>query len=185
MVDFFRYYYWVYFTTPIKMLIEKVILVDFNNQELGGEEKLVVHQKWLLHRAFSIFIFNSKHELLLQQRAVTKYHSDSLWSNTVCGHPRPGESTQEAASRRLHEEMEIECDLKEMGSFMYKAELENGLSEHEYDTVFIGIYDDEYRANPAEIMNTHWISSEELQTDMASHPEKYSVWLGLALELIT
>jgi len=120
---------------------ELVVLVDENDNEIGVEEKINAHRKGLLHRAFSIFVFNSKNELLLQKRAADKYHSGGLWSNTCCSHPRPGENLKDAAHRRLQEEMGFDCSLREVFSFLYKKSFDNGLTEHELDHVFFGKFD--------------------------------------------
>ena len=121
--------------------MEEVILVDEHDREIGSGEKLQIHQEGKLHRAFSVLVFNWKQELLLQKRKETKYHSGGLWTNTCCSHPRPGELTLEAAQRRLHEEMGLTCPLREVGNFIYRAEFENGLIEHEYDHVLAGSSD--------------------------------------------
>src|SRR4030042_2763439 len=123
------------------MVMEKIILVDENDREIGTEEKLKTHEQGKLHRAFSIFVFNSKGELLLQRRAKGKYHSGGLWTNTCCSHPREGEKLEEAVHRRLKQEMGLDCPLKEAFSFIYKVRFENGLFEHELDHVFIGRVD--------------------------------------------
>ena len=120
---------------------EKVILVDKNDNQVGLMPKLEAHEKGLLHRAFSIFIFNSRYELLLQKRASSKYHSGGLWTNTCCSHPREGEDTLDAANRRLDEEMGIKTSLRKVYDFIYKAELDNQLTEHEFDHVFYGVCD--------------------------------------------
>ena len=163
------------------MTKQKVVLVDTNNRRIGVEEKIKAHKEGKLHRAFSIFIFNSKGELLIQQRAETKYHSGGVWSNTVCSHPKPNETYFEATHRRLKEEMGFDCKLKKSFSFVYNAGFQNGLIENEYDCVFIGKYDSEPKPNQKEIMDHKWISIEKLKQDIASHPNKYSVWLKIAL----
>ena len=157
--------------------MQQVILVNESDQQIGIEEKLKAHQLGLLHRAFSIFIFNKKKELLLQQRARTKYHSPLLWTNTCCSHPMPGESTAQAAHRRLHEELGFDCNLKESFTFLYKTEFDNGLIEHEFDHVFIGYYDQQIVPNKQEIESVKWISLENLKDDIQKNPEKYSYWL--------
>ncbi|MBS3137230.1 isopentenyl-diphosphate Delta-isomerase [Candidatus Woesearchaeota archaeon] len=159
------------------MLMQQVILVNESDQQIGIEEKLKAHQLGLLHRAFSIFIFNKKKELLLQQRARTKYHSPLLWTNTCCSHPMPGESTAQAAHRRLHEELGFDCNLKESFTFLYKTEFDNGLIEHEFDHVFIGYYDQQIVPNKQEIESVKWISLENLKDDIQKNQEKYSYWL--------
>src|SRR3989338_10249128 len=157
--------------------MQQVILVNESDQQIGIEEKLKAHQLGLLHRAFSIFIFNKKKELLLQQRERTKYHSPLLWTNTCCSHPMPGESTAQAAHRRLHEELGFDCNLKESFTFLYKTEFDNGLIEHEFDHVFIGYYDQQIVPNKQEIESVKWISLENLKDDIQKNQEKYSYWL--------
>lgn len=161
-----------------------IVLVNKTNRRIGIEEKIKVHREGKLHRAFSIFVFNSKKELLIQQRAKTKYHSGGLWSNTVCGHPRPGERYLQAAHRRLYEEMGFDCELRKTFCFLYEAVLNRGLIENEYDCVFIGRFDGKKNPNPEEIMNTCWISLADLRKDIEKHPEKYSAWLKIALNKI-
>lgn len=158
---------------------DEVILVNENDVEIGLMAKLEAHQKGLLHRAFSIFIFNTKGELLLQQRASDKYHSAGLWSNTCCSHPLPYEGTENAAVRRLEEEMGLEAPLHFIFSFLYKAELENGLTEHEFDHVFWGVSDHEPIINTSEVSNFKYISVEALSEDMLQHPYKYTEWLKI------
>src|ERR1043165_7585171 len=120
--------------------MEKVILVNERDEETGEMEKMEAHRKGILHRAFSVFIFNNKNEMLLQQRALHKYHSGGLWTNTCCSHPRPGEETLSAAKRRLVEELNVDATIQWSFDFIYEANFDNGLYEHEYDHVFIGIY---------------------------------------------
>lgn len=130
-----------------------------------------------MHRAFSIFIFNSKRELLTQQRAKTKYHSGGLWSNTCCGHPKAEEKLQEAAHRRLREEMGFDCKLKKKFCFIYNTNFKNGLTENEYDCIFTGRFDGKPKPNPKEVKDYKWISLKELKQDIKKNPEKYSFWL--------
>lgn len=160
---------------------EMVILVDEIDKEIGTEEKIKTHQEAKLHRAFSIFIFNSKGEMLLQKRAKGKYHSGGLWSNACCSHPRPGEDTKQAAYRRLMEEMGFDCDLQEAFDFIYKANLDHNLTEYEYDHVFIGKYDGKIKLNPEEAEDFKWISIDDLKENVEKHPEKYTVWFKCAL----
>ena len=165
--------------------MEKVILVDENDKELGFEEKLSAHQNGgKLHRAFSIFVFNSKEELLLQKRAREKYHSALLWANTCCSHPRPGESLEEAVHRRLKEEMGFDCDLEEKFSFIYKVDFENGISENEFDHVFFGRFDGEPNPEPKEVSGWEWVAPEKLKEDIKKNPEKYSYWLKTSLDKV-
>ena len=158
-----------------------LILVDEHDNELGTMDKIEAHEKGLLHRAFSVFIFNSKDELLLQQRADEKYHSAGLWSNTCCSHPYFGEQINDAVSRRLNEEMGMECKTRFQFSFIYKAQLENGLIEHEYDHVYFGKSDDFPKPDPSEVKNWKNMSLPELKKDIALNPEAYSPWLKICL----
>jgi isopentenyl-diphosphate delta-isomerase len=160
---------------------EMVILVDETDKEIGTEEKMKTHKEAKLHRAFSIFVFNSKGEMLLQKRAKSKYHSGGLWSNACCSHPRPGEDTMQAAHRRLMEEMGFDCDLQEAFNFIYKANLDHSLTEYEYDHVFIGKYDGKIKLNPEEAEDFKWISIDVLKENIEKHPEKYTVWFKCAL----
>ena len=139
---------------------ENVILVDKNDNQVGLMPKLEAHQKGLLHRAFSIFIFNSKYELLLQKRASSKYHSGGLWTNTCCSHPREGEETLDAANRRLIEEMGIQTSLRKVHDFIYRAELDNDLTEHEFDHVFYGVYNEDPIINKGEADDFKWIDMD-------------------------
>ncbi|VVB81817.1 Isopentenyl-diphosphate Delta-isomerase [uncultured archaeon] len=161
--------------------MESVILVDENDKELGVGEKLETHQRALLHRAFSILVFNSKGEMMLQQRAKSKYHCGGLWSNACCGHPRPGESLADAAKRRLREEMGFECALQEIKTFIYKVKFDNGLTEHEFLHVFKGLFDGFPKINPAEADDWKWIGMQELKNDIEQNPDKYSYWFKLIL----
>lgn len=160
---------------------EMVILVDETDKEIGTEEKMKTHIEAKLHRAFSIFVFNSKGEMLLQKRAKSKYHSGGLWSNACCSHPRPGEDTKQAAHRRLMEEMGFDCDLQEAFSFIYKANLDHNLTEYEYDHVFIGKYDGKIKLNTEEAEDFKWTSMDVLKENVEKHPEKYTVWFKCAL----
>lgn len=153
----------------------KVILVDEKDKEIGEEEKLKVHREGKLHRAFSVFIFNKKGELLLQKRSFRKYHSGGLWSNTCCSHPRPGFDLKEEAKKRLKEEMGITAELKEIGSFIYKVKV-GDLIEHEFDYIFIGKSEDEPKPNKEEVDDWQWISKEKLKRDIKVQPVKYTPW---------
>ncbi|MFH1661805.1 MAG: isopentenyl-diphosphate Delta-isomerase [Candidatus Falkowbacteria bacterium] len=166
------------------MAKQQVVLVDKNNRKIGVEEKIKAHKEGKLHRAFSIFIFNSNRELLIQQRAKTKYHSGSLWSNTVCSHPKPNETYLQATHRRLKEEMGFDCKLKKLFCFIYNTGFRNGLIENEYDCIFVGKFDGKPKSNHKEIIDYKWISIKELKKDIISHPNKYSVWLKIALNKI-
>jgi isopentenyl-diphosphate delta-isomerase len=161
--------------------MEEVILVDERNRPVGSAEKMRAHVDGLLHRAFSVFVFDSKGRLLLQRRALTKYHSGGLWSNTCCGHPRPGEELLDAAHRRLAEEMNFGCDLRAGFEFIYRAELDHGLTEHEYDHVLLGHFDGTPRPVASEVGAWRWIELDQLLRDVRERPESYSYWLRLAL----
>lgn len=158
---------------------EQVILVDSRNRELGVMDKTEAHQRGVLHRALSVFIFNSKGELLLQRRAMGKYHSSGLWTNTCCSHPRPGENVADAAHRRLQEEMGTKTALTELFDFIYKAELENGLYEHEADHVFTGKTDADPKPDPSEVMEWKWVNTAALASDMDANPTAYTIWFQL------
>jgi isopentenyl-diphosphate delta-isomerase len=162
--------------------MEQVILVDEQDRALGASEKLAAHAQGSLHRAFSIFVFNSEGQLLLQRRASGKYHSGGLWSNTCCGHPRPDESTAAAARRRLREEMNFECELSAAFEFIYRAELTNKLVEHEYDHVFVGEFDGAFTPETSEVEDWRWTTPAELRRDLCERPEEYTYWLKVALE---
>ena len=161
---------------------EKVILVDENDTQVGLMPKLEAHQKGLLHRAFSIFIFNSNHQLLLQKRAISKYHSGGLWTNTCCSHPREGEETINAANRRLIEEMGIKTNLRKVFDFIYKAELDNELTENEFDHVFYGIYNEDPIINTEEADDFKCIDMETLNNDIAINGQNYTVWFKIAFD---
>jgi isopentenyl-diphosphate delta-isomerase len=161
--------------------MEQLILVNENDEEIGSGEKLQVHREGRLHRAFSIFVFDSRNRILLQKRAATKYHSGGLWSNTCCGHPRPGETTELAAHRRLREEMDFDCELRLCSSFIYKAELDGELTEWEYDHILIGRYDAAPRPNRSEVEDWQWIGVEELRARIEEQPGDFTFWLKIAL----
>lgn len=161
-----------------------IILVDENDKPIGTEEKLKAHQKANLHRAFSIFIFNDKGQLLLQQRALDKYHSGGLWTNTCCSHPRPKEETINSAHRRLKEEMGFDCELTEVFSFKYKNAFSNGLTENEFDHVFIGKYNNEPIPNPTEVNAYKWVDVKWLEQDMENNKEIYTVWFKICFKKV-
>ena len=163
-------------------MIEKVILVDKNDQELSSMEKQEAHIKGLLHRAFSVFIFNDKNELLLQRRAVKKYHSGGLWTNTCCSHPREKEKTLDAAKRRLVEEMGMRCDLKKQFDFIYKAKLDNNLYEHEFDHVFFGFSNDLPQINTKEVEEYTYKTLEVIGNEIKTNPEKYTEWFKICFK---
>ncbi len=169
------------FAEKIRMDIEHVILVNKDDEPIGTMEKMEAHQKAKLHRAFSVFIFNSEGQLLLQQRASHKYHSPLLWTNTVCSHPRHGETTIEAAHRRIVEEMGFDCDFKEAFSFVYKADVGLGLIEHEFDHVFIGVSDLKPSPNPEEVGDWKYIDLNALEIDVEKNPVNYTIWFKIAL----
>jgi isopentenyl-diphosphate Delta-isomerase len=161
-------------------MIDEVILVDEQDNELGSMEKMEAHRKALLHRAFSVFLFNAKGEMLLQQRAAGKYHSPLLWSNTCCSHPRPSEAVEDAATRRLQEELGFTASLTKAFSFVYKTQFDNGLTEHEYDHVFTGVYEGHIEPNKYEVAMVTYKSMDEIASNMESHPEKYTSWFKIA-----
>jgi isopentenyl-diphosphate delta-isomerase len=160
--------------------MELVILVDENDNEMGALEKMDAHINGVLHRAFSVFIFNSKGEMLLQQRSAIKYHSAGLWTNACCSHPRPGEKTSEAAKRRLKEELGFTVSLNHLFAFTYKAEFDNGLIEHEFDHVYTGIYEGPIEIVPEEVQAYSYRSVFEINRELESRPEKFTAWFQLA-----
>ncbi|MEM4268351.1 MAG: isopentenyl-diphosphate Delta-isomerase [Candidatus Woesearchaeota archaeon] len=166
----------------MKVPVNLVVLVNKKNRKVGVAEKIEAHKRGLLHRAFSIFVFNKKGELLIQKRALTKYHSGGIWANSVCSHPKPGEFLLQAAHRRLKEEMGFDCRLKKEFCFIYKASFKNGLTENEYDCVIAGRTDTTPKPNPEEVADYAWISVGKLKKDIKKNPEKYSVWLKIALK---
>ena len=160
---------------------ELLILVDENDRETGVMDKMSVHEMGLLHRAFSVFIFNSDSELLLQQRAIGKYHSGGLWSNTCCSHPKISEEMDAAVAKRLKEEMGLEANLSFQFKFLYQADFANGLKEHELDYVYFGTSDDNPAPDVNEVMNWKYISLEELAKEIYLNPENYTEWLKICL----
>ena len=160
---------------------EMVILVDENDNELGLMEKMEAHQKGLLHRAFSVFLLNDSNQLLLQKRALDKYHSPGLWTNTCCSHPRKNEKVIDAGHRRLFEEMGIKSELKPFTSFVYKAEFDNSLTEHELDHVYLGKSDDLPELNPEEAMEYKFVNPDRLIEDMKENPSNYTVWFRIIM----
>ncbi|MHC1705055.1 MAG: isopentenyl-diphosphate Delta-isomerase [Tenuifilaceae bacterium] len=161
-----------------------VILVDSTDNQIGVSEKMEAHRKALLHRAVSVFICNTKGEWLLQRRALSKYHSNGLWTNTCCSHPHPNETSIYAANRRLMEEMGMECQLKEVFSFTYKEVLDNQLTEYEFDHVFIGTTDDSPKINLEEVMEWKYISFINLKNDIEQNPNHYTVWFKKIFERV-
>ncbi|MEQ9187927.1 MAG: isopentenyl-diphosphate Delta-isomerase [Cryomorphaceae bacterium] len=162
--------------------MEKVILVDEQDQAVGHMEKMEAHRKGALHRAFSVFIFNDQGEMLIHRRALEKYHSGGLWTNACCSHPREGESTEEAAHRRLKEEMGFDCALQEQFSFIYRAVLDNGLTEHELDHVFVGRFNGKPIPHPEEVSEWRFVSLARLERDIMLRPYAYTVWFKIALD---
>ncbi len=161
---------------------EYVVLVNPEDEVLGLMEKQQAHVNGLLHRAFSIFLFNSKGEMLLQKRAAEKYHSPNQWTNAVCSHPRNGETYLEGAQRRLKEELGIETKLSENFSFIYKADVGEGLWEHELDHVFVGTYEGDFNLNKDEVDDVRYISMEELDKEISENPEHFTEWFKIILE---
>jgi isopentenyl-diphosphate delta-isomerase len=161
---------------------EQVILVNAKDEQIGLMPKMEAHEKAMLHRAFSVFIFNDKDELLLQQRAANKYHSPKLWTNTCCSHQRDGETSIEAGKRRLFEEMGFSCELKEVFSFIYKAPFDNGLTEHELDHVMIGSFDKNPKINHKEVLDFKWMNLEDLKNDIKGKPNEYTIWFKIIFE---
>ena len=161
---------------------EIIICVDKNDNEVGHVEKMEAHIKGLLHRALSIFVFNEKNELLLQKRYSGKYHSPGLWTNTCCTHPNKNESTDDAAIRRLQEEMGFSCELKEVFSFMYYIKFDNDLIEHEFDHVYFGRYSNEISINPLEVEDYKWISLDNIKVDLKKNPDNYTFWFKYIIE---
>ena len=158
---------------------ELVVLVDKNDNQIGLMPKMEAHEKAVLHRAFSVFTFNNKGELLLQQRAAHKYHSPLLWTNTCCSHQREGETNIEAGKRRLQEEMGFTTELKEVFSFIYKAPFENGLTEHELDHVMVGDFDGEPNINKDEVESYKWMLLEDVKNDIENNPDIYTEWFKI------
>ena len=158
---------------------EQVILVDEQDNQIGLMEKIEAHEKALLHRAFSVFVFNDKKELMLQQRAADKYHSPLLWTNTCCSHQRNGETNLAAGKRRLQEEMGFVCELKEVFSFIYKAPFDNGLTEHELDHVMVGSFNGRPNINKDEVESYKWMTLEAVKKDIEDKPEIYTAWFKI------
>ncbi|HSB93499.1 MAG TPA: isopentenyl-diphosphate Delta-isomerase [Flavitalea sp.] len=161
-----------------------VILVNEDDVPMGQSEKLEAHQLGLMHRAFSVFIFNNSGEMLLQRRALGKYHSGGLWTNACCSHPRPGETTKHAAERRLYEELGFTTEVQKIFEFTYSAAFANGLIENEYDHVFTGVYEAAIHPVPAEVMDVEWRSLQWITEDLATKPDNYTAWFHIALPKI-
>jgi isopentenyl-diphosphate delta-isomerase len=162
--------------------MEEVILVDTVDNVIGTMEKMEAHQKGLLHRAFSILVFNSKGEMLIQKRAHSKYHSAGLWTNACCSHPMPGEGTDDATRRRLLYEMGIDVQLQFVFKFIYRVSLDQGLIEHEVDHVYTGVFDGTPEVNPEEVADWKFVGVTDLKNDVRQHPEKYTHWFSLILD---
>ncbi len=161
------------------MKVEEVVLVDDQDRALGRMEKMEAHRKGVLHRAFSAFVLNDRGELMLQQRAHEKYHSGGLWTNTCCSHPRPEEQVLVAGERRLTEEMGFTTPLKRLFKFIYRAELDNELTEHELDHVLLGYYNENPIVNPSEVAGFRWVGLEEVSLEMQRHPERFTEWFKI------
>lgn len=164
------------------MIEENVILVNEKDEPIGLMPKMEAHEKAVLHRAFSVFVLNSKNEIMLQQRAHHKYHSPLLWTNTCCSHQREGETNIQAGSRRLFEEMGFQTDLKELFHFIYKAPFDNGLTEHELDHVMIGYYNEAPRINPDEVEAWKWMPVEGIKADIQENPDQYTIWFKIIFD---
>ena len=161
---------------------EQVVLVSENDEILGVMEKMQAHENGILHRAFSIFLFNNRGEMLLQKRAASKYHSPNQWTNAVCSHPRLDESYLEGAERRLQEELGVSCNLSEKFSFIYKADVGQNLWEHELDFVFTGIYNGDFTLNTEEVSEVRYIAMDELDKELKENPEHFTEWFKIILK---
>ena len=161
---------------------EKVVLVNEKDEVLGLMEKMQAHENGLLHRAFSVFLFNENGDMLLQRRASTKYHSPLQWTNACCSHPRANETYKQAAERRIKEDLGITGDISEKFHFIYKADVGQELWEHELDHVFVGKYNGEFQLNPAEVQEVRYISMQDLEAEIKLHPEHFTEWFKIILE---
>ena len=161
---------------------DNVILVDVHDKQIGLMPKLEAHEKGVLHRAFSVFIFNNNGELMLQKRALTKYHSPGLWTNTCCSHQREGESNIYSAKRRLSEEMGFVTELQEKTSFIYKAKFDNGLIEHELDHIIVGNYNQSPIINSFEVDSWKWMSMQDIKNNIKDQPYNYTAWFKIIFE---
>jgi isopentenyl-diphosphate delta-isomerase len=164
--------------------VEDVVLVNEKNKAIGTEGKMKAHRGGKLHRAFSVFLFNKKGEILIQKRAKSKYHSPGLWTNTCCSHPRPKEEVELAAKRRLKEEMGIDCKLKKAFNFIYKAKL-GDLVEYEFDHVFLGKFNGNPKPDKKEVADWRWVKLKDLKTDIKKNPRKYTPWFRIIIKKIT
>jgi len=163
------------------LLAEQVVLVDHEDREVGVASKLEAHQKGQLHRAFSVLVFDSSGSMLLQRRSAVKYHSPGLWSNSCCGHPRPGENLRDAAERRLREELGFNVSLQHDFSFIYQAELEGGMHEHELDHVFVGYSNADPVPDPDEVSEWRRVTPKELASEMSADPAAFTVWFHILM----
>ncbi len=163
-----------------EVLPADIVLVNEKDEPVGTMEKMEAHRRGLLHRAFSVFIFNNKGEMLLQQRAMDKYHSAGLWTNACCSHPKPGETAEQAAKRRLREELGFSVPVTKAFEFVYKADFDNGLTENEFDHVFTGTYDGPVQPDPEEVMAFQWLSPGSIREELKISPEKYTAWFIIA-----
>lgn len=162
------------------MRSDEIVLVNEQDEEIGTMEKMETHRKGLLHRAFSVFIYNKAGDMLLQQRALSKYHSGGLWTNACCSHPYPGETPLEAGLRRLNEELGFSTPIQPVFEFVYKASFDNGLTEYEYDHVFVGEYNGPISPNKAEVHDYCYMSAREIETALQTHPQRFTAWFQIA-----
>lgn len=169
-----------HFVSPVSVMHRPLVLVDENDNAVGVGDKELIHRSGQLHRAFSVFVFDETGRMLLQQRAHHKYHSGGLWSNTCCSHPGPEETVVEAAKRRLQEEMGFSCPLRRLFEFVYRAHLDNGLVEHEYDHVLVGRYSGEPAPDPEEVAAWKWVEPRTIAEELDEHSERYSYWFEIA-----
>lgn len=164
--------------------MQEVILVNEHDEPLGTMEKMEAHRRALLHRAFSVFIFNEEGDMLLQQRSWRKYHSGGLWTNACCSHPRPGEDTGGAAARRLQEEMGFSVPLQKIFEFTYRSPFENGLTEHEFDHVFAGIFNGIASPDEREVQDFRYMSIKQISDSIELHPDLYTSWFRIAFPMV-
>lgn len=165
-------------------MMQQVILVNEQDEAIGVMEKMEAHEKALLHRAFSVFLFNKEGLMLLQQRALTKYHSPGLWTNACCSHPGPGEEVKAAALRRLQEELGFTTPVENAFHFTYKAAFDNGLTEHEFDHVFVGLYEGAMLLNEEEVSAVHYKSMDAIAVELETMPYMYTEWFKIAFPLL-
>ncbi len=164
--------------------MEHVILVDELDNAIGSMEKMEAHQKGVLHRAFSVFVFNDKNQMLLQRRALSKYHSAGLWTNTCCSHPRPNEALMDAANRRLDEEMGMKVELTHKTSFIYKTQFDNDLTEHELDHIFIGTSNQKPKINSDEVDSYIWLGIDDIKEQIKLNPHQFTSWFKIAIDKV-